>query len=26
LPFHGRLKDIKVNPVRMVPGRLTVVR
>jgi hypothetical protein len=26
LPFHGRLKDIKVNPVRVVPGRLTVVR
>jgi hypothetical protein len=26
LPFRGRLKDVKVNPVRWVPGRLTIDR
>jgi len=26
LPFRGRFKDVKVNPVRLVPGRLTVER
>jgi hypothetical protein len=26
LPFGGRLSEVKVNPVRLVPGRLKVVR
>ncbi|MGB9004305.1 MAG: M1 family aminopeptidase [Candidatus Aminicenantales bacterium] len=26
LPFRGWLAEVKVNPVRLVPGRLTVVR
>ena len=26
LPFRGRLRDVKVNPLRWVPGRLTVDR